>query len=475
MGSFSVACGITKLTITGGEKCALLPIITPRYYNENGKFEREDYATAASTCMFLDAYDLWEPFCFPILGRYNDYGSLENIEKDKNTELLEKHFGLSIEKIVELITENRRNPYDRYSSYNIFLSNPEDMKQSSSWKQLLNHIATKNDDGSYSLEHDFTIVLKGSDVEITHNGITERFSVYQKDNFLERYSIDTKTYPGVSEENLSKLQLFMRIGGMFIHRDAYEFYAKNNLDKNKNIIRKFKLNTLFLSDLGFVKTDEKTDDLLVHIYAKEVNGNTIKVAYEGDYGNKINGETVYSLDDFIKKYEAITGEKIDLSKYDGVDYYEWNKMEQKHTGIEKPLRLLEMEKFLWKGETFPEMNDIDGLREFLSKNYKKMFSLSSLSFVQLNYILKTYDAFNDIYTSEIIMGNMLDEFYNFARLDGAIRVSNVMYMPTYCGPQCGSLDAENKLAYITNRIVKKRIEEYLDENDDVEFDPNQSI
>ena len=47
------------------------------------------------------SFRFWRPFGLPIHGEYDDYGSIENIVKDKNTEALEKYFEMPIEAIVE--------------------------------------------------------------------------------------------------------------------------------------------------------------------------------------------------------------------------------------------------------------------------------------------------------------------------------------------------------------------------------------
>lgn len=75
MGSWSVSCGISNITITSGKKCVLLPL------KENNGSETRN----------------WQPATLPIFGEYNDYGGIEEIEKDDNTALIEKHFGVSID------------------------------------------------------------------------------------------------------------------------------------------------------------------------------------------------------------------------------------------------------------------------------------------------------------------------------------------------------------------------------------------
>lgn len=82
MGSWSVYCGISNISITAGDKCVLLPLKK----NRNGE------------------YLPYLPFTLPIFGEYDDYGGLENIEEDANTKLLETHFGVPIHDFAQFFT-----------------------------------------------------------------------------------------------------------------------------------------------------------------------------------------------------------------------------------------------------------------------------------------------------------------------------------------------------------------------------------
>lgn len=85
MGSWSVHCNISKIAITAGDKCVLLPI-------KKNQYQSYQYFT-------------WNPATLPIFGEYNDYGGLENIEITNNTKLIEEYFGASIEDFVGYFTE----------------------------------------------------------------------------------------------------------------------------------------------------------------------------------------------------------------------------------------------------------------------------------------------------------------------------------------------------------------------------------
>lgn len=85
MGCWSVSCGISNIAITAGHKCVLLPI------KENRGSEYGGYL----------------PACLPIFGEYDDYGGIENIEKNDNTEFIEVHLGISIEDLATFLVDGK--------------------------------------------------------------------------------------------------------------------------------------------------------------------------------------------------------------------------------------------------------------------------------------------------------------------------------------------------------------------------------
>lgn len=81
MGSWSVYCSISNIQICVGQEIVFLPL---KRSNKN------EYLT-------------YLPATLPIFGIYNDYGSIINIIKDDNINLISKHFEIPIEKFIEII------------------------------------------------------------------------------------------------------------------------------------------------------------------------------------------------------------------------------------------------------------------------------------------------------------------------------------------------------------------------------------
>jgi hypothetical protein len=77
MGSWSVYCGISNITIHEGDEALLVPL-------EKAKENYNDF-------------DQWKLATLPIFGSYNDYGEIEDIKKDFNTTLIENEYQCSIE------------------------------------------------------------------------------------------------------------------------------------------------------------------------------------------------------------------------------------------------------------------------------------------------------------------------------------------------------------------------------------------
>lgn len=86
MGSSSVYCNFSKITITSGDDCVLIPLLKSK--NGNGI-----------------AHTNYHLFSLPIFGKYNDYQSIEKIEPSESNLIIEKYFGISIQDFCYKITE----------------------------------------------------------------------------------------------------------------------------------------------------------------------------------------------------------------------------------------------------------------------------------------------------------------------------------------------------------------------------------
>ncbi len=90
MGSFDVACSVSRITINGGDPVAYMPL----------KLYKYAYDPEAKNNTLIYSWCYYEPVCLPIFGEYFDYGFINQIEKNASTKAIEKHFDCPIETVV---------------------------------------------------------------------------------------------------------------------------------------------------------------------------------------------------------------------------------------------------------------------------------------------------------------------------------------------------------------------------------------
>lgn len=111
MGHFSYSCHLTGLPITGGTKAVLLPILPKEHFGFDAR--HDVLMKYGQSCLVSnDGPNLYfDEMCFPIFGEYDDYGGLTEIEKDDNTEVLEKYFQMPIDDIISCLLDGRKEQF----------------------------------------------------------------------------------------------------------------------------------------------------------------------------------------------------------------------------------------------------------------------------------------------------------------------------------------------------------------------------
>lgn len=113
MGSFSVSCAASGLSIYS-EKAKLV-ILTENPYEKGCFKENRLYVVSNS-----GSAALFNPMFLPISGTYDTYGTLEDIERDRNVEAIEKYFDIDIEELPYKILEGSlqtKEGKDVYGTY----------------------------------------------------------------------------------------------------------------------------------------------------------------------------------------------------------------------------------------------------------------------------------------------------------------------------------------------------------------------
>ena len=234
MGSWSVYCGISNITINSGRKCAFLPL----QKNKNS-----------------EAYNKYIPLTLPIFGKYDDYGSLKNIEEDFNTKLIEETYGCSIGEFVNFLVDVRRNYEDKYSNWSGKehlkpLENIQYMWIDGEVYDFLSNLHTKSYDrvGSFNMGNP-NILKELGFVHVGESGIeryTEKYE-YRKDNvFVELVSDGTwchyKNENGEFKASAYRAQDLKKLG---VDTSKIENFETQNLHRILDIEEKYE-------NLGYV-------------------------------------------------------------------------------------------------------------------------------------------------------------------------------------------------------------------------------
>lgn len=92
MGCFNVACAISKISIGCYEPVVYIPLEMSKMYNTN--LDNGEH-------LLIYPWHFYRPLTLPIIGKYNDYGDVEDVEKNDNTKIIEEHFNMKIEDFVD--------------------------------------------------------------------------------------------------------------------------------------------------------------------------------------------------------------------------------------------------------------------------------------------------------------------------------------------------------------------------------------
>ncbi|MEY3501500.1 MAG: hypothetical protein RL308_3173 [Bacteroidota bacterium] len=225
MGSFSYSCQLSGLPITSGTQCYIVPMLPKKRYDTEYEIGSPMYCSNDGVNIFF------QELSFPIRGKYNDYGGIENIVKDDNTLCLEEYFGLTIEQIVSVLCDNRKDidGSDKYSDTNSIVDRNNAkhlllMKCSLTWihaeyydKLFNNNIVDKYSDLNIGCD----VVLKSLGFKFNKKVNKERFNLeYEKDG-LKLYS-DDRWMGDIQVYSLTDLKEYCLKHGVDIDISRYE-------------------------------------------------------------------------------------------------------------------------------------------------------------------------------------------------------------------------------------------------------------
>ena len=128
MGCFNVCCSISHLSIGYLDPVVYFPLVPNKY---------SEYAVGDGNNQLLGCECFYSPATLPIFGDYNDYGSLESVERDDNVLFLEDALHCSISDIYALYDRNKCDLHPKVQSicsgmfvhreiYDVLVANPLD-------------------------------------------------------------------------------------------------------------------------------------------------------------------------------------------------------------------------------------------------------------------------------------------------------------------------------------------------------------
>lgn len=231
MGHFSVACGISNLSIHEDDKIGFMILD-----KSNGRFRDARLSQNVGTSYHLYSTDLFAPFMAPVFGTYDGYGSLVDMKESKTTEILEEIFGMPASKVIESINCSRsiytkdseifKNYFTgpaRFTSYN---ATPEEALSSVGFVKSAKLSKGKTEVfvlGDYAISvrsakpFDYWSI-RSSKIDVT---FVPEFQDNLAVNSLEAFAKLTGIYPGYAESSWKNISILKDLHGMFFLEDVF--------------------------------------------------------------------------------------------------------------------------------------------------------------------------------------------------------------------------------------------------------------
>lgn len=340
MGSFNVSCGISQVSIKEGVECRFIPL-QPKYLHK-------PVHVLEPASMIHYPNSIFNPFCFPIKGKYNDYGNIEEIEKDFNTELIEEYFGIPIEEFVQCASCTR-GVNDSYGDiFRNYAINQEALKKNfgNDNDTPLQMLGFKKEVREVSKEHRFegyshpklsdgifivlNVHLKNSKgYSLRDNSTSDIFKVEEDKNsyaifntFDDKVLISTfastlvkdllnaiyqltKVHINYKEEDYNKVNMLRRMSGMFVLEEIYQLVISQHEGMDDWTVKR--INESIEADRNAIAEGlKKKEELIAQKEAgAEIDAMDIRFA---DPLSTFNLDRYYSIDEIRKWNHAFFGE-----------------------------------------------------------------------------------------------------------------------------------------------------------------------
>lgn len=424
MGCFNVVCSVSNLSLNYGTKVAFLPLLPNAY----GKVHQ---IKPSSSLIYPNCY--FNPFSLPIFGEYNDYGSLENIEEDDNTKAIEAFFGISIEQFIGIVTCGR-DITDYYG---------ELFKAYATHQNLMSDYAVKVDDAflttlgfvhagkkRYTYE-DYPLYVDASDGNYqmydTSGRLIGQSSGYgAKSSLMKDFEKKTGYLLLVPKEKQEKVKLIRTLSGMFVHATVYKELADFHL-KQTTLVDGY-VTEQILETLGFTFKEETEEG---NVYQKEKVTHLARLDRSAasilDAQGGILNPYSFSLREFAKQWENITGDVFDLQPFELIYTYDVA---------------------------------FDAFTDWLNQTMKEQsFYREPFGHHEYGRFFEDWTYFEKFYIPLIKEGKLKEALTNYKAFYFSMYSCNRFFFPGMNGEQHGNLEASKTLLETSLAIVNEALAE----------------
>lgn len=229
MGCFGASCGLSNVGINEGDEVGFTFLMPYGFRNYLGLPDAGITQETSSTANF-------KPFLPPIYGEYDDYGSIENIQRTPTVDLLEKLFGRDIDVIMECVTQDRSiyspyggiepnysvnrvkngcRPEENYLNVGFTLDEEKDGVFTFDFNGRKLIFDSKNSRGEVGIKPSSDGKLVGTHTFSTFSGIEDS---------LDLFGEVTGVYPGFEKKDYWAIKNLHKMSGMFFRRDVFDAF-----------------------------------------------------------------------------------------------------------------------------------------------------------------------------------------------------------------------------------------------------------
>lgn len=421
MGDFKASCTLSRLSIRYGDNCLLFPLILSKHirYRKNH---------IEPTNMFLYPDSLFELLCFPIKGIYDDYGSIEEIEHNDNTNAIEKYFNMSIEDFVYTLTKEDEDIKHSDVSLKYYFEHMDLLDEKISFEDFLLGLGFVKEDNLYTITNSYSIVEDNNKYFFVTNDdeieINEYYCKYELLNLHKKYC---GKYLGIKNKKQERFSLLKQLFVMFMLDEVYEHFTKPyDIDNYDEISLSMLLN------IGYnPKNDENLDEL--------IKDNNIYILDKNRF--HINQKEIYWFSHLNDEDKNIISSK---DKYDFL--YEDLFLAYKYNVL-LPNDFFDLDYDEWKQQKKQIMGKIG------VNTYHYLEEIKECSF------LNNHIYFKLIYSNIIKDGKLRKDYINLLRLINVFDNTKTLFQPSLGGYQVDETNDTLRLSQLNKEIIEKRQEE----------------